>query len=228
MNFLAIIPARGKSKGIPHKNVALLGGKPLIAYTCEAARGAKSLSRIVVSTDDEQIAATVKEYGIEAPFMRPAALAKDTTPMMPVIDHVLDALKAQDNYQPDAIVLLQPTSPLRMAKHIDAACALFEQNEANTVVSVVEVPHQFTPASLMSDRNGQLIPLSDTPILRRQEKQKLYARNGPAILIVRTNFLRTHQAFYGPRCFPYHMEARESVDIDTPADLAFAEYLLSQ
>src|SRR5258706_10337909 len=121
MEVLGIIPARGGSKGIPRKNLVRLAGRPLIAYTCDAARGSERLTRVIVSTDDDEIAETARGLGVEVPFMRPAHLAADETPMVDVLLDALATLGRVDNYRPDVIVLLQPTSPLRRSAHVDAA-----------------------------------------------------------------------------------------------------------
>src|SRR5207253_4129882 len=132
----ALVPARGGSKGIPRKNLALLAGKPLLAWTLEAARGAESVTRVVVSTDDDEIAAAARHLGAEV-LRRPAELAADDVPMLPVIRNGLDT------FQCDVLVLLQPTSPLRGAEHVDGAVRLLLETGADKVVSVVEVPHRY-------------------------------------------------------------------------------------
>lgn len=157
--------------------------------------------------------------------MRPEQLAEDDTPMLPVMEHVLEELK-QNGEEYDAILLLQPTSPLRTAQHINEAIDVFTSKEADTLVSVMPVPHQFLPQSQMKQEGDLLVSLSANPVLRRQDKEQLYARNGPAILLVRTDYLLREKTFYGERCVPYVMDARSSVDIDGPEDLAYCEYLL--
>ncbi|MEK7090871.1 MAG: acylneuraminate cytidylyltransferase family protein [Patescibacteria group bacterium] len=123
--ILGIITARGGSKGIPGKNIKLLSGKPLVVYTIEAAKKSASLDRIILTTDDEAIAKVAKQNGCEVPFMRPAELAKDDTPTMPVVQHALKWLAENENYGPDAVMILQPTSPLRQDFHIKEAVELF-------------------------------------------------------------------------------------------------------
>ena len=229
MNVLGLIPARGGSKGIPHKNIVPVAGKPLLAYTCESARQSQLLTRTLLNTDDPQIAAVAQDYGIETPFLRPAELARDDTPILPVIRHTLDWLAENKNFVPEAVVLLQPTSPLRQAAHIDAAIdLLFEQN-ADTVVSVIEVPHQFNPVSLMRlDENRQLQPYIAGPmILRRQEKPRVFARNGPAVLAIRRETILQDQ-LYGEKVLPLLMEPAASLDVDGPDDIALAEFWLAR
>jgi CMP-N-acetylneuraminic acid synthetase len=215
MAVVGLVPARGGSRAIPRKNLALLGGRPLIAWTIDAARAATRLDRVVVSTDSGEIAAVAGRLGAEV-LERPAALAADATPMRDVV--ALDG--------PEVVVLLQPTSPLRTASHVDAAVELLEASGADCVVSVVEVPHRYRPGSLMALEGERLVPVDATPYATRQEKPVLYARNGPAVLVLRGD--RIGGDLYGGDCRPYLMEPRDSVDIDEPFDLELAEFLLSR
>jgi CMP-N,N'-diacetyllegionaminic acid synthase len=227
VNVLGVVPARGGSKGIPHKNLAMLAGRPLLAYTADAARMSRRLSRCIVSTDDEAIAKAARALGLEVPFLRPPELASDDTPMLPVLQHAAREI-ARGGLAIDAVVLLQPTSPLRQALHIDAAIDLLESSGADSVVSVVEVPHQFSPVSVMRLEDGRLWSFLDGPLVtRRQDKPKVFARNGPAVLAVRTRVLETG-SLYGDDCRPLVMTASESIDIDGPDDLALAELMLSK
>lgn len=228
MKTLGLIPARGGSKSIPHKNIAPLGGRPLLAYTCEAALGSR-LDRVLLNTDDPEIAAAGQAYGVEVPFLRPAELAQDDTPILPVIQHTLHWLREQEGFIPDAVALLQPTSPLRRAEDIDAALELLASSQADTVVSMVEVPHQFNPVSVMQQQeDGSLVPFLEGPqILRRQEKPRVLARNGPAVLVIRRETLESGR-LYGDRVLPYIMGRADSLDIDEPLDLELAEFFLSK
>jgi len=231
MEILGLIPARSGSKGIPRKNIVQLGGRPLIAYTCEAARGSRRITRIILSTDDKEIAAIGLAWGAEAPFLRPVELAQDEIPMLDVVQHTLTWLKAVQDYEPDLIVLLQPTSPFRKAEHIDAAVNLLLESDADSVVSVVEVPHQFNPISVMKIENGRLIPFlpaEGVRVQRRQDKPRVYARNGPAILVTRLSVVERTGSLYGESIIPYVMEGFESIDIDEPTDIQLAEFLLRE
>lgn len=225
-HVVALIPARGGSKGIPRKNLAPCGGKPLIAHTITAALGSSSLSRVIVSTDDDEIALVSRSLNAEVPFMRPRELSQDTTPMTAVLCHLLEWLAAHGP-EPDAVVLLQPTSPLRCSHHIDEAVEIFFRTRANSVVSVVEVPHQFNPVSVMTLENGQLTSYLDAGrlITRRQDKPRVYARNGPAVLVCRPSAIRK-QDFYGEYCVPYLMSRKDSLDVDEPFDLELVDALL--
>lgn len=228
MNVLGLIPARGGSRSIPRKNLVSLAGRPLLAYTCDAALQSKRLTRTVLSTDDEKIARVGAGCGVEVPFRRPADLARDETPMIEVVRHAVGWLADHEDYSADLVAILQPTSPLRRAEHIDAAVDLLLETGADTVVSVVEVPHHFNPVSLMRLEEGGLIPFLDQPmILRRQDKPRAYARNGPAILVVRREVLEKG-TLYGAVVRPLEMTLADSVDIDAPDDVALAEFYLSR
>jgi CMP-N-acetylneuraminic acid synthetase len=226
MQVLGIIPARGGSKGIPGKNLALVGGRPLLAYTADAAQRSTRLSRVIVSTDDLQIAEAARSLGLDVPFLRPSSLAADDSPMLPVMQHACDALAAS-GFGADVLVLLQPTSPLRRAAHIDAAIDRLEESGADSVVSVVEVPHQFNPASVMKLSGDRLEPFLEGPTrTRRQDKPPLFARNGPAVLAVRSGVV-AGGSLYGRDSRPLIMSAEESLDVDSAWDLAMIEHVLS-
>jgi len=227
MSIVAVIPARAGSKGIPRKNLVRIAGRPLIAYAIEAARKATSVDRVIVSTDDNEIADVARELWAQVPFLRPAELANDAAPMLGVMRHALAWLESQ-GVAVEALVLLQPTSPLRTGRHVEEAIALFRSAPASSVVSVVEVPHQFNPVSVMKlSAQGTLVPfLGDQVIaIRRQDKPNAYARNGPAVLISHPDTLRSGQ-LYGASCLPYLMSEEDSLDIDTPQDLLLAEQAL--
>jgi CMP-N,N'-diacetyllegionaminic acid synthase len=212
MNVLGLIPARGGSKGIPRKNLAIVAGRPLLAWTVDAARAATELTSVVVSTDDDEIA---RAAGTEV-LRRPAELAADETPMLKVVCHAVDEL------EPDVVVLLQPTSPLRRPEHVDASVRLLLESGADAVVSVVEVPHRYRPDALVDVVDGRVVPRGAVRI--RQEKEIVYARNGPAVLAIRSSSLGDD--LYGGDCRPYVMDERDSLDVDTPFDLELAELIL--
>jgi CMP-N,N'-diacetyllegionaminic acid synthase len=232
MNVLGLIPARGGSSGIPRKNIAPLDGRPLLAYTCEAALGSRSLTRVVLSTDDEEIAELGRDYGVQVPFPRPAELGQADTPSLAVAQHALRWLAEHEQWDADVLVLLQPTSPLRQARHIDEALAQMGAAGGDSVVSVVPVPHQFSPFLVMRADDGELREFWPEPVpfdrFRRQAQPRLFAPNGPAILGSRTDTLFERQSFYGLRLVPYVMSVEDSIDIDTPFDLEFAEWVLAR
>jgi CMP-N-acetylneuraminic acid synthetase len=226
MQVLAVIPARGGSKGIPNKNLALLCGRPLLAYTADAVKESKRLTRAIVSTDDDRIADCARSLGLDVPFMRPAALASDEAPMLPVLQHALDAMASQGLFA-DVVVLLQPTSPLRRAEHIDAAVDWLMRAGGDSVVSVVEVPHQFNPVSVMRIEDGLLKPFVDgPPVTRRQDKPRVFARNGPAVVAVRADVVRGG-SLYGATSWPLGMSAEDSLDVDSAWDLSLVECVLA-
>jgi len=226
VDTLALITARGGSKGLPGKNLRPLGGKPLIVHTVQAALAAHSRPRfhLVCSTDAEDIAACAEAAGAAVPFLRPATLASDTTTSMEVVEHALANVQAPPHgYR--YLLLLQPTSPLRRPEHIDDAFAVMDANGPDAVVSVVEAPK---PMNLLcrNGSDGRLLPLDETPITRRQDAPKLWAYNG-AIYLTQ---MRTIAAgsFYGTRCLPLVMDKASSVDIDDEVDMALAEVLYAR
>lgn len=224
MQILGLVPARRNSKGIPRKSLAPLDGRPLVDYTFAAARASSVLTRIVISTDDPDVADLARTQGIDVPFMRPASLAADDTSMLEVMRHAIGWLREEESYESDVIVLLQPTSPLRRAADIDDAVRRLLDSGADVAVSVVDVPHQFAPESLMVERGGWLASLKEgTPALRRQDKPHYFARNGPAVLAARTPYVETCGHLYEGRVAGHPMDRRYSIDIDGPEDLLDAE-----
>lgn len=229
MKILGIIPARGGSKGIPDKNIANLCGKPLLAYTAEAALGADRLTRTILSTDSERIAALGKALGLDVPFLRPEQLAQDDTPTLPVVQHAIAELESTGEKY-DAVCLLQPTAPLRTSAMINEACRRFAAERADTLLSVLPVPHQYHPDwALILQQDGCLrwANGSSEPIARRQLLPAAFHREG-SLYIVRTSLILEQGTLYGSRIIPYIVDASMSVNIDSPADLEAARHLLSR
>jgi CMP-N-acetylneuraminic acid synthetase len=228
VNVLGLIPARGGSKGIPRKNIAPCGGKPLIGWTCDAARGAACLTRTIVSTDDAEIAEVARAHGVEAPFLRPAELSSDTAKSVDVANHALDWLEREQGWRADVLVLLQPTSPMRVARHIDEAFALLVAS-VDSVASVVEVPHRYKPWAILELDDGLLryVERGDLPFdrQRRQGQPTLYTRNGPVVVVTHTRAIRAG-SHYGERSAAYVMSHADSIDIDDPYDLELADWAL--
>lgn len=227
LRTLGLIPARGGSQGVPRKNVRLLGGRPLVAYTIEAALAARALASVVLSTEDAEIAAVAECAGARVPFRRPAALAADDTPMLPVVQHALRALEeAGERY--DAVCLLQPTNPFRAPEDIDASIALLADSGADAVVSVRPVPDSFHPYwSYLQRPDGELVlaVAGAAPPARRQALPPAVHRDG-SLYVVRRDVVLERGSLYGDRLLGY--ACRESaaaayVNIDTPADWAEAE-----
>jgi CMP-N-acetylneuraminic acid synthetase len=225
MRVLGIVPARGGSKGIPGKNVRPLGGKPLLVHTAEAALAARRLSRVVLTTDDERIAEIGRGCGLEVPFLRPAELAMDDTPTLPVLQHAVTELeKTGDRF--DAVCLLQPTSPFRRAGDIDGCIELLETEGLDAVVSVLPVPPEHNPHWVYFRDGEGLLRLAtgeDQPIPRRQELPPAFHRDG-SVYVTRRDVLMEENSLYGRRLGGFLADSR-SVNLDTPADWERAERL---
>jgi CMP-N,N'-diacetyllegionaminic acid synthase len=223
MKILAVVPARGGSKGIVNKNMVLLCGKPLIDYTIQAARLSK-ITTILISTDSQAIVEYAMDKGVQV-VKRPKSLANDSALMLPVLQHALTEVEGDF----DCVMTLQPTSPLRSAQHIDEAIELFAREvDADSLVSVTRAPHNMIPESLMKlNENGHLQNFwPEDIVLRRQEKPIYYARNGAAIYITRTERLKEY--IFGGTIIPYIMDVRDSVDIDEYQDLELARILINE
>ncbi|MBP0726728.1 acylneuraminate cytidylyltransferase family protein [Bacillus sp. RG28] len=219
--ILAIIPARGGSKGVKRKNVRLLGGKPLIAWTIEEALKSEYIDRLVLSSDDEEIIQCALNYGCEVPFVRPIELAKDTTPGIDVVLHALNSIKEYDY-----VVLLQPTSPFRSVDDIDNCIYDCIKNEVDALVSVVEVDK---PPHWMYRLDGQskLHPLleENNNYSRRQDIPTTYSLNG-AVYVANVNWLVLNKSFLGEETKGYVMPKERSVDIDSEFDFLYCETFL--
>jgi CMP-N-acetylneuraminic acid synthetase len=227
MKVLGIIPARGGSKGIPRKNLAPLNGRPLLAYTAESALAARRLCRVVLSTEDLEIADVGKRYGLEVPFLRSHDLARDETPTLPVAQDVVKRLEEQGDFY-DAVCLLQPTNPFRRAEHIDGCVELLVTTQADAVVSMLPVPSEYNPHwAYVRDEQGliRLFTGAATPISRRQDLPKIYHREG-SVYVTRRNVLMLENSLYGSRTVGYLMESNNCVNIDGWEDLSRAENLV--
>ena len=233
MRTLGIIPARGGSKSIPRKNIKDLGGKPLIAYTIEAAKRSGVIDRIILTTDDPEIAEVGKGLGVEVPFMRPRELAEDSTSTLPVLQHAVEWLKNHEHYEPDAVILLQPTAPLRQDFHIREAIEMFEKSGADSLVGVVEIPGHHSPYWAVVEReDGWAELFGGDPIRKRIPRRqsfprKTFSHNG-AIYLFKTHLLfhPDEPSLYGEHVKLYPMEEKYSVNIDGPEDWETAERAL--
>lgn len=231
--ILGVITARGGSKGIPGKNIKPLLGKPLLAYTIEAAQASGALDRIILSTDDEQIAEVAKQFGCEVPFLRSKELAEDKTGHLPVAQHAVQWLKDKENYFPDYVMILQPTSPLRQAFHIKGAADLILKSGADSVLSVAEISENFSPHKAMVIESGELKLFNGQPvrkrIARRQDLGKTYWSIG-SIYLFKTELLfdKDEPNFYGDTVMPYIVDDKYVVDINIPEDWEKAEKALRQ
>lgn len=228
MEILGLITARGGSKSIPGKNVKLLGGKPLIRWTIDAARNSGLVSRLVVSTDDENIRSVCLEAGAEAPFLRPPELSGDASPHIDVMIHALDWLENEQNYRPDYVLLLQPTSPFRTVEDIEGVIRMAEANPgAEALVGVCEIEqHPWLAKKL--DSNGGMTDFmpSGLAYLRRQDLPPVYAING-ALYLNRPSSLRRVRMLVPPGALAYFMPKERSLDVDTPWDFYVAELIMT-
>jgi CMP-N-acetylneuraminic acid synthetase len=228
MRVLGLIPARGGSKGVPRKNLRLLHGRPLLAYTAEAARSARSLDRVVLSTDDPEIADLGVSLGLDVPFLRPPELAEDETPMLPVVQHAVRLLEAR-GYRYDAVCLLQPTNPLRGGDLVDACVARLASSGADSVVTVLRVPPEHNPHWVYFENGDGFLTLSmgaETPISRRQLLPPAYHREG-SVYVTRRRVVVDGDSLYGARVAPVLVDEHASVNVDTMADFERAERLLA-
>ncbi|MBI2108799.1 MAG: acylneuraminate cytidylyltransferase family protein [Parcubacteria group bacterium] len=229
--IIAIIPARGGSKGLPGKNIIPLGGKPLIAWSIEAAKKSKLIERVIVTTDDEKIASVVKEYGAEVPFIRPAELAQDDTPPDPVLRHTLQFLEEKEGVEPEIIVWLEPPCPFRTPEEIDAAIEMLQNDpKADSLRSVIE-PFQ-NPFKSWTIEGKYLRPLIEKKgqVLHtgpRQKTQKVYWQNG-ALFLLKYDTIMKKGNFFGDNIIPYIMKSDRFVDIDKKEDLELAEWYLKK
>lgn len=227
--ILGIVVARGGSKSIPRKNIKPLGGKPLIAWTIEQAKKSGIFDRIILSTDDEEIAEVGKKFGAEVPFMRPKELAEDATPTLPVLQHAVRRLKENENYSPDFVAILQPTAPFRRPEHFKEAFELLEKTNADSVISVAEIPGHSHPMWALKINESKIARLFVTGehvrkrIPRRQELPKAHVNSGH-IYIFKTGLLFGEEPnFYGDKVAAYVMDEKYCVNIDTLRDWEEAE-----
>lgn len=228
MRVLGLIPARGGSKGIPRKNIRMLGGKPLIAWTIEAARKSRLLTRVILSTEDEEIAEVGRQWEVDVPFLRPRELAEDDTPTLPVVLHAVMEIEKQGGHY-DAVCLLQPTAPFRKPEWIDACIQLMEKRGADASVTVCRIPAEHHPWwSLMLDGEGWLhFSQSGEAPVRRQDLPPAYYREG-SVYVTRVQTLLRSGSLYGTKLAAFEVAADESVNLDTEEDWKRAEMLLER
>ncbi len=231
MKILAFIPARGGSKRVPKKNIKLLCGKPLIAYTIEAAKRSKYINRIVVSTDSEEIASVAREYGAEVPFLRPASISRSDSTEMEFFEHALDWFSQNENYEPDLIVLLYPTSPLRKAESIDRAIEeMLKHPEADSLRSVkLCSEHPYKMWVVEGEYLKPFVKEEDPNVhtLAYHLLPKVYIQNA-SIYITKPSTIRNKKSPTGDIIIPFVMDEIESVDINTPLDFKLAEIILKE
>jgi len=221
-NTVAIIPARGGSKGIPRKNIKELCEKPLITYIIETALRVEELDRVIVSTEDKEIAEVAKKCGAEVPFMRPEELARDETPTLPVLQHAVKYLEEKENYKPDIVVLLYATSPLLKHERVSEGIKMLREGNFNSVLGVVEDRGHYW----LETNNGyeRLYPKA---LKNRQFIKPLLKENG-AIYICKRDILIEKNEIIGGKIGFLVMKRDESIDIDELLDFEFTEFLMNR
>ena len=234
LRVLGVVTARGGSKGIPGKNLKLLAGKPLIAYTLESAEASAVFDRVILSTDDEEIAAAARDRGCEVPFMRPPELARDETPHLPVLQHAVSWLETHEHYLPDVVMILQPTSPLRRAEDIRNAVELLARTGADSVLTVSEVSAHEHPMRMLrvDDDSTATLFVTGEPVRRRinrrQELPAAWLMNG-AIYAFRAAVLSSAEpSLYGERTVALPVPHPYGLSIDDPHDWLAAEAALAR
>ena len=231
MNILAIVPARGGSKGIPRKNIKLLNGKPLLAYTVEVIKNSKLIDRAICSTEDDEIINIANNYGLDAPFKRPDELDQNENTSILVLQHAVKKIYELYRYIPEIIVNLQPTSPFRDKELIDNALHIFmNSKDADSLVSVEKIPHNYSPFSAMELHDNYIRPLQkiDEQKNNRNEKPEYFARNGALNSICTYDCLVNKNSLYGNKIIPFFMSRENSIDIDDDFDWFLAEYIMSK
>jgi CMP-N,N'-diacetyllegionaminic acid synthase len=230
---LAVVPARGGSKGILRKNLRPLGGKPLVTWAIECALQAQLVTRVLCSTDDPEIADVARAAGADVPFLRPAELATDSAEDWPVFLHALDWLDEHDDWRPDLVVNVRPTSPLRRASHVDAAIRLLLDSGADSVKSVNlarQHPHKMwlrTSGGLMEPFEKTPFRLSRGPDVPRAQLEDVYWQNG-LVDVTRRSVILDQKVMIGEHVAGLVVESVDAVDVDSPLDLQLAELLLAQ
>jgi len=224
--ILALVPARRGSKGIPDKNIKMLNGKPLIAYSIEVAKKSKYIDAIIVSTDSKEIAEISQKYGAEVPFIRPKELSTDSAKSINVILHAMNCIENNVNKKCDYLILLQSTSPFRDSTDIDESIEEIINKEKDALVSVCEVSENpYWMEVIDEEGNLKYFIEGEEKYDRRQELPKIYIFNG-AIYIAKWEVLKKDKSFYERECLPFVMSKEKSLDIDTPLDFEFAEFLM--
>jgi len=234
MQVLAIIQARGGSKSIPRKNIKELGGKPLIAWTIEAAKNSKLVTRTIVSTDDEEIAAVSKKFGAEVPFMRPAEFATDEAKSVGLLKHALNWLREHENYRPDIVVQLKPTNPLRTSEHIDAAVKSFAElpgiDSLITVTKALSHPlktYKFNGNNLELFVSEEISMIKEASKLPRQNLPEAFVQNS-CVNVINPEIILKKGTSLGKKIKGFVMSREDSVNIDVPLDFEIAEILLKK
>lgn len=225
LNVLAVITARGGSKGLPGKNIKDLNGKPLIAWSIEECKKSKYITDLIVSTDDAEIAEVAKTWGGEVPFLRPAELAEDSTPHLPVMQHATDFMEQQKGTQYDYVVIIQPTSPFRKAEYIDNLIDVIIEEGATSGVTVFEIEGKWHPIKMKRMKGNFIedycVPEAKSGV-RRQEYERVYKRSSD-VFITDREFLMEKDEIYTDKMVGYIVSSERAIDIDTIEDWKRAE-----
>ncbi|MDB4020980.1 acylneuraminate cytidylyltransferase family protein [Litorivicinus sp.] len=224
--MLAIIPARGGSKGVPGKNIRWLGGKPLIHWTIEAAKLSEKVDRIVLSTDDPKIAEICKPTGIEIPFLRPDELATDDSLAIDNYLYTMDQLNREHGYDKDEFVVFLPTVPFRSASDIDQAITMFYEKKADSVISCSQLQHPISWI-LAANEKGQIkrrLQFEESKTFNRQSVSQSYIPNG-GIYVLKASKISAEGSYYSEKTYAYLMPSERSIDIDTEFDFMIAEFI---
>lgn len=227
MRVLGLVPARGGSKGVPRKNIRELNGRPLLSYTAESALASKLLDRVVLTTDDDEIASIGRRCGLEVPFRRPQSLAQDETPMLPVVQHALSFF-AERGYEFDAVFLLQPVTPFRSTTDIDSCVDLMIKSGADTIISVLKVPERFNPLFVYFENSSGGLEYAlgaQTRIIRRQQAPTSFVREG-SVYLTKTKTILECNSIFGKVIRGYQIADEDSVNIDSEEDWRLAERIL--
>lgn len=217
-HILALIPARGGSKGIPRKNVKLLGGKPMIAHIIATVKSVRGIDRVIISTEDSEIAAVARQYGAEVPFVRPSELATDEVATLPVLQHAILELKKTEGYEPDYVLLVYPTSPLLSSQRLQEAVDLAQATDSDSVVSGT-----YDRGHYWQEVEGGYMRLYPLKLENRQKSKPLFKENG-AIYLTKTAVLL--RQVVADKMLPVIMEPGENIDVDEPEDFARVEEIL--
>ncbi len=224
--MIALVPARGGSKGLPRKNIKLLCGKPLIAYTIETALNSKNIEEVIISTDDNEIEKTAIKYGAVCPFKRPKHLAGDKSLAIDTYLYTIERLNSEYKYSIKEFCVLLPTSPLRNSNDIDNAIKLFKSKNADSVISFTNAPHPLSWYKFV-DQDNKISPVFNEEIKNRQDEKEAFYPNG-AIYVFNYEFLRKKRYYFSSNSYAYIIPMNRSVDIDTIDDFKYAEYLMKQ
>ncbi len=230
MKVLFVITARGGSKGVPRKNIKMLGGKPLIAYKIIAAKKCRCEKRIIVSTDDEEIAEISRKYGAEVPFMRPTELATDTASSVDVVLHAMNWVSEDSKEKYDFICMLEPSSPFASYNDLEMSLQLIDQTNADTLLGMKEVDVNTIFVHPL-DNDGKLsefyFAIKDMKSIRRQDQKKEYTMNG-CMYVAKWDYFVKNKLFHSVNSIPYIMPEERSIEIDTPLDYEIAKYLIER